>query len=431
MPPRVESPQAPQSDANPASASARTPTVRAALRRGSFWIVAGIGALLVAIAAFLLTGAAGAEGPPLAADNPAQAGSMALVEVLRQQGVTVTPVGTLAEARSAAEAGDDATVFLADDAGYLTRDQLTEVGSLAPRLVVADPDFTALQALAPAVGFGGVSPADEVSAQCDLPAATRAESISAGGKTLGLPAGAPGYTGCFPGEDRSFSMIERVTETSVLTLVADTAVFANGQILQQGNAALALNLLGTGDTLVWYLPTLADVPVTGPPSLADLTPGWVTPALVLLVVVTLTAMFWRGRRFGPLVAENLPVTVRASETREGRARLYARGNARLRAIDAIRIGAVQRLAESVGLSRTAPLDQVVTTVAALTQRPAGQVRAILVDDLPGDDAALMALSGAIEDLERATVRIVRPASAATPNSATTPGPLPSPGRMEP
>jgi hypothetical protein len=410
----------------PATPRSSTPTIRAALRRSAFWVVAGIGALLVAIIAFLGTNAAGSAGPPLAADNPAQAGSMALVEVLRQQGVTVLPVDTLAAAVASPAAHPDATVFFADPEGYLESDQLTELGGLAPRLVVADPDFTALQALAPDVGFGGVSTADDRSAECDVPAAERAGTISPDGKTLGLGADASGYTGCFPGDDGSFTVVERVADGRTLTLVADTAVFANDEIDDYGNAALALNLLGADETLVWYLPTLADVPVTGPPSLGALTPGWVTPVLVLLVFTAIAAMVWRGRRFGPLVAENLPVVVRASETMEGRARLYATSNARLRAIDAIRVGAVMRMAVAAGLPRTAGLDRVIGSVAALTGRPPAQVHAVLVGEVPQSDAALMALSAAIDELEGATVLAARPDGRGP--SPTAP---PSTGRMEP
>jgi len=389
-------------------------------------VVAGIAALLVAVIAFVATGTTGSAGPPLAADNPAQAGSMALVEVLREQGVTVLPVDTLDDAASALTANDDATLFFADTEGYLGADQLAEVGTLARRTVVADPGFLTLQALAPAVGFGGVSTVDTLTAQCPIAAARAAGEIAPGGKTFGLAADSPGYTGCFPGDDGTFSVIEKVTDDRTLTLVADTAVFTNDEIATWGNAALALNLLDTTDTVVWYLPTLADVPVTGPPSLGALTPGWVTPALVLLVVTAVAAMVWRGRRFGPLVAENLPVVVRASETMEGRARLYARGNNRLRAIDAIRIGALTRMALAAGLPRTAPLDQVIRTVAALTGRSPDSVHATLVGEVPHNDAALMALSAAITDLETATALASRP-----PGSGPSPATPPSTGRMEP
>ena len=403
-----------------------TPTIRQALRRSSFWVIAGVGALLVAVIGFLVAGAGGTAGPRLGAENPAPAGAMAVVEVLRQQGVTVVPVGTLDEAETATAAAGTATLFFSDESGYLSSDQLGRLGTLASRTVIADPDFLVLQTLAPEVGFGGLATADALSAQCPVAAAERAETISPGGKTLGLPAGTAGYTGCFPGADNTFSVIERVTDDGTLTLVADTAVFANDEIATYGNAALALNLLGSTDTLVWYLPTLADVPVTGPPSLGALTPGWVTPVILLLVAVTIAAMVWRGRRFGPLVAENLPVVVRANETMEGRARLYARGNARLRAVDAIRIGAVGRMAQAAGLPRTAPLDQVIRTVAALTGRPPERVHAVLVGEVPGTDAAMMALSDAVDELERATTLAARP-----PGAGPSPTAPPSTGRMEP
>lgn len=393
-----------------------TPTVRAAGRKALFWVVAGVGAVLVAIAATLIAGGTSAAGPPLAADNPAPIGGMALVEVLRQQGVTVTIADSLDEARSAASAADNPTVFFYGADGYLDDDQLHDLAGIAPRLVVADPDFAQLQAFAPLVGSGGVSSAKELTAQCDVPAAVRAESVSTGGATLGIGVGDDvdgqgdevqgndvDLIGCFPTEGNSgttYAMVTQVTAGEQVTLVADTAVFSNETITDNGNAALALGLLGESDSLVWYLPTLADVAQTGPPSLGALTPGWVTPALGLLVLSVVAAAVWRGRRFGPLVAENLPVTVKASETMEGRARLYARTSSRLRTIDALRIGTLQRMAAQAGLSRSASLDEVVGAVAAITGRPVPEVRQVLVDDIPQDDRALLALSDRLTELER-------------------------------
>ncbi|TFD77352.1 DUF4350 domain-containing protein [Cryobacterium fucosi] len=393
-----------------------TPTLRVAFRRSGFWVAAGVGALLVAIIASAVAGGRASAGPPLAADNAAQSGAMALVEVLRDRGVTVTLADTLKEATAAAAGSADPTLFYFDAEGYLTRDQVTTMAGLASRTVVADPDFDTLQALAPGVGFGGLAASGSPGAGCDIPAAVQADSLSPGGKTLTIAVGAAGLTGCFPTGQNAFAMVARGDADRTVTLVADTAVFSNDTVTRGGNAALALNLLGAGGDLVWYLPTFADVARTGPPSLGELTPGWVTPTLVLLVLVALAAAVWRGRRFGPLVAENLPVTVRASETMEGRARLYARGNARLRALDALRVGSLQRLAEKAGLSRLAGLDEVVLAVAAATGRPPGAVRSTLVDAVPANDRDLVALSDQIQDLERATAR------------ATT---SPPPGRMDP
>ena len=437
----------------PAHAPATTPTLRAVGRRSLFWILAVVGGLLVAVLATVFAAGTGAGGRPLAADSAAPAGGRALAEVLRQQGVTVTIADTLKEARAAASAAPDATLFTTDPDGLLTGDRYRDLAALAPRTVVVDPGFLALQSLAPGIGFGGESSAETLTARCAVPAAEAAETLSPGGRTLGIGGSsqssndsATDVVGCFPSGDDRFSVVQltpqptdSATDSATdslteLTLVADATLFSNEKIATFGNAALALNLLGASSDVIWYLPTLGDVAVTGPPSLGELTPGWVTPVLVLLVIVTITAALWRGRRFGALVPENLPVTVKGSETMEGRARLYARSNARLRALDTLRIAAVARLARQVGLARSATLEEVLVAVASATGRPLDQVRSVLVGADPATDRDLVALTDRLRELERATFRATTPgaaAGAAAGGDSTSIPSLPaSTGRME-
>jgi hypothetical protein len=385
--------------------------VRGAGRSARFWLVAGLVALVIAGIASYLTGAGASLRPALSAESSTPNGSRALAEVLRQQGVQVIVVDTLAEAEDAARASADPTLFFYDANGYLTGDQLRALAGLGPRMVVAGPDFLTLDTLAPGMGFGGVPASKRPEARCDLPAAQRAGTLSAGESTL-RPGEAPASvtrTGCFPGGDGTFSVINQESDAGTVTFVAPTEVFENGSITAEGNAALALNLLGASDTLIWYLPTPADVVNPGPPSIGELTPGWVTPALLLLALVTVAAAIWRGRRFGPLVAENLPVTVKAGETMEGRGRLYARTNARLRAIDTLRVGTVTRLSGVLGLPRTATVDEVAVQVALVTDRPLPQVRDILVDAIPDGDRDLVLLSDRLAELERTVRRLLEPA----------------------
>ncbi|MFC5929178.1 DUF4350 domain-containing protein [Cryobacterium melibiosiphilum] len=439
----------PASAPPPANAPATTPTLRAAGKRSLFWILAVVGGLLVAVLATVFAAGTGAGGRPLAADNAAPAGGRALAEVLRQQGVTVTVTDTLEETRAAASAAPDATLFTTDPDGLLTAERYGDLADIVPNTVLVDPDFLALQALAPGVGFGGESSSDELTATCALPAARAAQTLSPGGRTLGtggleigddlgsLP-GAAGVTACFPSGDDRFSVVQLTSgsaegdadDSAALTLVADATLFSNEKIATYGNAALALGLLGATDDVIWYLPTLGDVAVTGPPSLGELTPGWVTPVLVLLVLTTLTAALWRGRRFGALVPENLPVTVKGSETMEGRARLYSRSNARLRALDTLRIATVARLARQVGLARSATLDEVLVAVAASTGRPLDQVRSVLVGADPTTDRDLIALTDRLRELERATVHATAPGTTASTPASIPPKPA-STGRMEP
>ena len=117
--------------------------------------------------------------------------------------------------------------------------------------------------------------------------------------------------------------------------------------------------------------------------------------------------------FGPIVVENLPVVVRASETMEGRARLYSRAKARLRALDALRIGTVDRLARAVGLPRTATVDEVISAVSALTGRDRAGVAAVLLDATPHTDAELVRLSDELLALA-AAVAATRPTLSTEP-----------------
>jgi hypothetical protein len=393
--------------------AATTPTVRRVARRGLFWVVLAVIALVFAVVVTLVVGGGSGGGVDLGASNPAPQGAQAVVEVLRQHGVTVTEASTLEEARSAAGPGSSILVY--DPSGYLDSNRLAELGGSAATMVLVDPDFAELSVLAPGVRAAGAPTSkNTLSAECSVVAAVKAGSISSPARTYRV--GGVGTIGCFPAGKDAFALVTTTTTSAGRTVhvLGSTDVLSNDGITRAGNAALALNLLGEHASLVWYLPTLADVPVTGPPSLAELTPGWVTPVIVLLLVVAFAAAIWRGRRFGPLVVEKLPVIVRAGETMEGRARLYQRSSSRLRAIDGLRIGAVSRLASHAGLPRTASVTEVVDAVAALTGRDRRAVRGILLDVVPHSDADLIRLSDQLLDLETVTARATTPGSGHRP-----------------
>jgi hypothetical protein len=133
-----------------------------------------------------------------------------------------------------------------------------------------------------------------------------------------------------------------------------------------------------------------------------------TPVMLLLTATAVAAMVWRGRRLGPLVVERMPVVVRASETTEGRARLYERSGQRRHALDQLRIGALGRLARLAGLSSTSSVDEVVDRVASLLQADPRGLRHVLVDADPADDAELVRLSDSLLDLEGAVARAAAP-----------------------
>jgi hypothetical protein len=165
-------------------------------------------------------------------------------------------------------------------------------------------------------------------------------------------------------------------------------------------------MLGNTSHLVWYLPSAADL--TGSGDINVPWPNWLVPTIGLGLLLVIAAAFWRGRRFGPLVIEPLPVVVRASETMEGRARLYQKSSSRTHALDSLRIGAIGRIAVLCGLSRQATVTEVIGAASVATGRSADAIRTLLLDDLPSGDSSLLRLSDALTALERDVATATRP-----------------------
>lgn len=365
-----------------------TPRLGERLRRWRFWI--GVGGLVVVFAVVSLAVAGtGVDGVRLSPTNPAPTGAKALAEVLRARGIDVRVSDT---AQTALDDGSlaGATVLLHDPDAILDEQRLRRIGEAgASRIVLLEPSTTALATLAP--GVHPVGTADgAVDAACTDPVAARAERIS-------------GASELYAGDDALWCFTEgagaRMLVAGDVVVVGASAAFMNESIAADGNAALALGLLGGTDVLVWLQPDVDDALADGAPTLASLSPAWVVPLTLLGVAVVVAAGVWRGRRFGPLVIEPLPAVVPADETMRGRARLRQASGARLRTADSLRIGAVRRLA---GVLRVpARVDAVTSAVAAATGRDAAWVRDVLVGRVPGSDAELVRLVDDLDELERA------------------------------
>lgn len=397
----------------PRSAASLTPTVRQTAGRWRFAVLAVV-LVLVGSTAVALASQGGPAMAAFAPDNAHPTGGRALAQVLAAQGVRVRSVGRL----GAAVARPGSTVLVDDSDGLLTGPQWRQVLASTRRLIVVGPSFGALRTVAPGVDQTGRAAAGTVQPGCTVAAAVRSGPIRLPDTATGLQlaAGRPGST-CYRSTDGGAQLVRVRTGGSTVLLLASSVPFTNEHIAVAGNAAFALNLLGATADLTWYRPSPLDAPGSAAPTLADLTPTWVSPLAVLLLLAGVTAAFWRGRRFGPLVVERLPVIVRSRETVEGRARLYQRGGDRLRAADALRIGVLGRIAPLLGLSRRTEVDDVARAAAAATGRPVDAVRDTLLTANPAGERDLVVLSDRLADLERA----VR-AAASAPGSTSTPSP---------
>jgi hypothetical protein len=387
-----------------------TPSIRRATRGSLFWIVAVAGVVAVAVIAFFLRGVAGPGGETLSATNAAPAGSMAVAEVLKRQGVSVVETHTLVATRAAVTSPASTTLLLFDPEGHLDAANLRQAIALSENVVLVSPGFRQLRDIVPELAPAGaaqVGKADAtLSAGCSLAAATKAGTVAGGGTAYRLVGDAEDPALCFGSGKNAYSLIQVQHASTTITVLGLQNALTNEQVAERGNAALALNLLGADQTLVWYLPSSADES-SAIPSIAELTPPWVSAAALLAFCVAIAAAFWRGRRLGPLVIENLPVTVRASETMEGRARLYQRSSARLHALDSLRIGSLDRLGQLCGLPRSASVDDVIAAVAALTAADSRRIRDILVDSIPVNDRDLLRFSDELQRLEQAVADAVK------------------------
>lgn len=383
------------------------PARRSPVRGVLIGVAIGLAFVLVAVLVFAITRTPERSADYLSPTSGGPDGARAVVNVLRDQGVDVRTATTLAEVRDLEVDPAATTIFVYDYSLVLGSAQRDELLGLADRIVVADPWDDELADLAPGVVLDAEAERRSYVADCDLPAALKA------GEVDGYPYGydvseAENETlGCFETADDTYGVVQTETDGTEVVLVGFSQALTNGSILDAGNAALALNLLGADETLVWYLPGLGELDSGDIPTPQSLTPQWVTPVIVLLLLVTLVAGVWRGRRLGPLVAEKLPVIVRSNETMEGRARLYERAGAREHALDALRIGTIARLASACGLPRRSSVDEVIAAVAAVTGRDRDEVADLLVDRIPTGDAALVKLSDDLLVLEADTTRATR------------------------
>lgn len=386
-------PSAPDQTSRPASPSGRQVwrSVRAPL-------LVGLALLLIAVVSVVAR-----ERTPVGHLEPEAAndsGSRALATLLEERGVGVEPVSTVAQARAAA--APDRLILLAHSE-ILSRRQLGALAELPGDRLLIEPSAQALRALAPGVSGTGSAPVRTRNPECALPAAGRAGAATTGGQTYRLRDSSG--RGCYPASGGP-SLVRVARDGRAVTVAGSGRAFTNDRLDDQGNAALAMNLAGSQSAVVWLVP---DPAATGAaqdenPGLLALVPNSVPLAAVQLAIAVLLLACWRARRLGPVVTESLPVTVRAAETVEGRARLYRSRRARAQAARTLRAGCLARLAPRLGFERDADPRAVVESVAARTGWSGASVSAVIYGPVPEDDPALVRLADDLDALETEVTR---------------------------
>ena len=208
-----------------------------------------------------------------------------------------------------------------------------------------------------------------------------------------------GATGCYPAEGGDLLLVGSRAGTTTVVLGAVEGLF-NKNLARAGNAALGVNLLTTRPVVQWLAPPPIGSPSsTGHKGVLELLPARLLWAVAELGVAIVLLALWRGRRLGPVVAESLPVVVRATETVEGKARLLRAARARGQAARALRASALRRLSGVIHAGSTASPDAITTAAAARSGRDEVAVRSLLYGAEPASDEALVVMAEQLDQLE--------------------------------
>jgi hypothetical protein len=269
-------------------------------------------------------------------------------------------------------------------------------------VLLVQPDPASLAAIAAPVGLIGSSEPVVVTAPaCGLRAANLAGPADMGGENLLVRRLSATDQQCYTSTSGP-TLVQLQVGGRTVTVLGTGAPLTNAKLAGQGNAALAINLLPS-HRIIWLVPAIVAVaaPATaGPRSFASLIPLAAYLVAVQLVLALLLAVAWRGRRLGQLVAEPLPVVVRAAETTEGHGRLYESRHARGQAAAALRSALLGRVERAVGLPPGADQEAVVAALAQRSATGAAQLSAWLYGPPPLTDQGLVALARDLDELER-------------------------------
>ena len=374
-------------DSRPSTATG--PTVSTAVRSLRWPLLVTAGLVLVGVLVGLL--AVSGSGGRLDIASYSPGGARAVAELLRERGVEVDRVDSVAGV--AAAAGPDVTVVLPVPEA-LADVELERLAALTTPLLVVGAEQDDLDLLGIAADAGDPVEVEPRQPACDLPAAQIAGELEVGGLTYESQGGPS--VGCYASRGRA-TLLE-LTEQQV-TLLGEGSLLTNDELDEDGNAALALGLLSASERVVWLVPRPGrDVGPDRPP-LSSLVADEVTTGAIWLLVLAGVVALWRARQLGRVVEEPLPVVVRAAEAVEGRARLYRAAGARETAAEALRAATRDRVVRRVGLPPGAEQPAVVELLAERTGSDPAVLRALLYGDAPADDPALVRLADDLRRLE--------------------------------
>jgi len=375
-------------------------SVRVKASRSKWWLI-GFG-IVLALVVLIAATSRPTDYRQLSIDNPTDSGARAVAQILGDQGISVRQYESLA---SIYMADASTTTLVIAGGGYLTDAQITSVLRHRGDVVFIGASDQLVQALDAGLGMSYDFLPEGVQADCDDPDAIAAEEVRV--EWAGIVTTGPTEAElCFGGRSNAYAMAVVDTDLGKRTVVANEDVYLNSTLTTWGNAALALRTTGHHENVAWYLGNFTDPTLLGGEGQkpdVDITPDFLPPgfgtALYALGLAALVGALWKGRRFGPLAVEPLPVVVRASEATRGRARLYRRARAYGRATAALRAASARRMGSRIGVPRSAGRDAMVGALERATGRAAPEIARVLYGPPPTTEAQMIAILDQLDALE--------------------------------
>lgn len=374
--------------------------------------------LVVLVGVVLLTLVSIQKAPDRALDpnGTGPSGAGALLEVMRQHGIRVEVVTTMADLDAALRSPGPTTVAVGNgdyvDAGVLSQ-VIDRARGTAAAVVVLDPNRALARALpgqltadltpspasplTPACQSGFAGPADEVAMfQTRISTATTTPDL-----TLCYPLPAPD-DGSPADRGAGLVIVAAAADRPEVRVVGFPQALTNRFITTDAHAGLAVRLLGDHPHLIWYDPDITELGTYGDPGSTTDDSPWPQSTEVVALLLGVAWILYavvRGRRLGRLVPEPLPVVVRAIETTRSRGELYRRAGDRGRAASALREGTTARLRRRLGLTSADGIPALVEATARATGTPAPEVADLLTGPTPTSDSSLTTLAQALTTLE--------------------------------
>jgi hypothetical protein len=358
--------------------------------------------MAAALALTMLTRSPQANTNDLDPANPGYNGAQGLAHVLGDHGVRVTIVRGQEELLDQS-VDANTTVAITSTTSLSETTARAALAHVAPAasLVLLDPDPEVTNGMGLPVA-SHLTDLTFVTAGCRGTVVGRNFQMAQADRSYTVTGDGSGATTCFPDNINGGSVLVSLPATAgrpPIVLIGGASLISNDSILSSDNAAIAVSLFGQTPHLIWYIPSVSDIPPTDSNSRA-IAPPWFQPALVLGASATLLLCLWRGRRLGPLVTEPLPVVVRAVETTESRGRMYRKSRDRARALTVLQQATRRRLASYLGLSPHSEVADLAAASASVTGRKYDDVLHLLASPAANDDSSLLKDANSLSALEK-------------------------------